>query len=239
MQVLELIAENVMVELAQVSWIRDLDTSLESGDEEIYVEVNRERALQAGISTQAVAATINNALSSRPVSRIKTPEREVDLVMQYREQDRQTLDQLKNLPVFTADAALPISALADFRTVAGPRAITREDRQPRLTISANSSTQGTSMRMTTQLQGIMDGISLPPGYSWTLGRSQRFAQQDMSGAFFALLFAALLIYLVMAALFESFVQPFTIMFSIPFAFIGVGVVLRLMNQPLDTWPTWA
>ena len=233
MQVLELIAENVMVELAQVSWIRDLDTSLESGDEEIYVEVNRERALQAGISTQAVAATINNALSSRPVSRIKTPEREVDLVMQYREQDRQTLDQLKNLPVFTADAALPISALADFRTVAGPRAITREDRQPRLTISANSSTQGTSMRMTTQLQGIMDGISLPPGYSWTLGRSQRFAQQDMSGAFFALLFAALLIYLVMAALFESFVQPFTIMFSIPFAFIGVGVVLRLMNQPLD------
>jgi HAE1 family hydrophobic/amphiphilic exporter-1 len=234
MQVLELIAENVMGELAKVPWVRDLDTSLESGDEEIYVEVNRERALQAGLSSQAVATTINNALSSRPVSRIKTPEREVELVMQYREEDRQTLDQLKNVPVFGPDASLPISALADFRTVAGPRAITREDRQPRLTISANTSTEGTSVQMTNQLQEIMDGMSLPPGYEWTFGRSARFAQQDMSGAYFALLFAALLIYLIMAALFESFVQPFTIMFSIPFAFIGVGVVLRLTNQPLDT-----
>jgi HAE1 family hydrophobic/amphiphilic exporter-1 len=234
MQVLELIAENVMGELAKVPWVRDLDTSLESGDEEIYVEVNRERALQAGLSSQAVATTINNALSSRPVSRIKTPEREVELVMQYREEDRQTLDQLKNVPVFGSDASLPISALADFRTVAGPRAITREDRQPRLTISANTSTEGTSVQMTNQLQEIMDGMSLPPGYEWTFGRSARFAQQDMSGAYFALLFAALLIYLIMAALFESFVQPFTIMFSIPFAFIGVGVVLRLTNQPLDT-----
>ena len=233
MQVLELIADNVMGELAQVPWLRDLDTSLESGDEEVYVEVNRERALQAGLSTQAIAQTVNNALSSRPVSRIKTPQREVDLVMQYREEDRQTLDQLKNLPVFTADTSLPISALADFRTVEGPRAITREDRQPRLTITANTSTQGTSARMTTQLQSILDGVSLPPGYEWTFGRSARFAQQDMAGAGFALLFAALLIYLIMAALFESFVQPFTIMFSIPFAFIGVGIVLRLTNQPLD------
>ena len=233
MQVLELVADTVMADLAAVPWIRDLDTSLESGDEEVYVEVNRERALQAGVSTQAVAFTVNNALSSRPVSRVKTPEREVDLVMQYREEDRQTLDQLKNLPMFTADAALPISALADFRIVQGARAIVRENRRPRLTISANSSTEGTSIRMTQQLETILNQTTLPPGYTWSFGRSARFAQQDMFGAQFALLFAALLIYLIMAALFESFVQPFTIMFSIPFAFIGVGLVLRLTNTSLD------
>ncbi len=231
--VLELVSQRVVAELQAVPWVRDLDTTLESGDEEIRVAVNRDRALQAGLSSQAVAFTVNNALSTRPVSRIKTPDREIDLVMQVRQEDRETLDQLKNMQVFAGDTALPIGSLADFEIQAGPRSIERENRRPKITITANSASQGTSMRMTRQLQQIMDTLTLPAGYEWSFGRWARHAQQDMAGSQFALLFAALLIYLIMAALFESFVQPFTIMFSIPFAFIGVGIVMRLMNQPLD------
>ncbi len=233
MSVLELVSERVIEELQAVPWVRDLDTTLESGDQEIRIEVNRERALQVGLSSQAVAFTVNNALSTRPVSRIKTPDREVDLVMQVQEEDRETLAQLRNMPVFAADTTLPIGSLADFRLEAGPRSIERENRRPKLTITANSASQGTSFRMTGQLERIMNDLSLPAGYEWSFGRWARHAQQDRAGSQFALLFAALLIYLLMAALFESFVQPFTIMFSIPFAFIGVGLVLTLMSQPLD------
>jgi HAE1 family hydrophobic/amphiphilic exporter-1 len=90
-----------------------------------------------------------------------------------------------------------------------------------------------SFRMMGDVQAILSSVQLPPGYEWEFGRWMRFAQQDLAGAGAALGLALLLVYLIMAALFESFIQPLTIMLSIPFAFIGVGIALRLANQPLS------
>ena len=233
MAVLELVAERVVASLEEATWARDVDSSLDSGTDEIHVSVDRERALQSGLSTQAVAFSISNALSSRPIGRIAADDREVDLVVQFREEDRSTLDQLKKMPIMASDARLPIGAMATFKVEQGPRRIERENKRPKLSITANTNTAGASFRMMGQVTEIMNGISLPPGYEWGFGRSWFRAQQDWSGASFALIFALLLIYLIMSALFESFVQPFTIMFSIPFALIGVGIVLKLTNQPLD------
>jgi HAE1 family hydrophobic/amphiphilic exporter-1 len=233
MAVLELVAERVVMALEQTDWARDVDSTLDSGADEIHVSVDRERALQSGLSAQAVAFSISNALSSRPVSRVSAEDREVDLVVQFREEDRATLDQLKKMPIMSSDARLPIGAMAAFQVESGPRGIERENKRPKLSITANTNTQGASFTMMAQVSEIMSGISLPPGYEWGFGRSWGRAQQDWSGATFAFIFSLMLIYLIMAALFESFVQPFTIMFSIPFAFIGVGIVLKLTNQPLD------
>ncbi len=233
MAVLELVAERVVQALEDTSWARDVDSTLDSGTDEIHVSVDRERALQSGLSTQAVAFSISNALSSRPVSRITGDDREVDLVVQFREEERSTLDQLKKMPIMASDARLPIGAMASFELEQGPRRIERENKRSKLSITANTNTAGASFRMTGQVTEIMNGMSLPPGYEWGFGRSWGRAQQDWGSATFAFLFALALIYLIMAALFESFVQPFTIMFAIPFAFIGVGIVLKLTNQPLD------
>ena len=233
MAVLELVAERVVSALEDTSWARDVDSTLDSGTDEIHVSVDRERALASGLSTQAVAFSISSALSSRPISRISADDREVDLVVQFREEDRSTLRQLKKMPIMSSAAALPIGAMADFEIQQGPRRIEREDKRPKLSITANTNTAGASFRMQGQVSQIMNSISLPPGYEWGFGRSWGRAQQDWGSALFAFIFALGLIYLIMAALFESFVQPFTIMFAIPFAFIGVGIVLKLTNQPLD------
>jgi HAE1 family hydrophobic/amphiphilic exporter-1 len=234
MAVLELVAKKVAQGLARLPWVRDVDTSLDSGDEEIHVRPRRDRAVQSGLSSQAVAATVSSALTDRPVSRIKTDEREVDLVVQFRDEDRRTLDQLKTLPVAAAAGHPQIGTLADFTVTSGPRTIERENRRPELDVTANTTRAATSFRMMGQVHGILDSIKLPPGYSWEFGRWTRFAAQDFQGAQYALFLALLLVYLIMAALFESFVQPLTIMLSIPFAFLGVGVALRLVNQPLDS-----
>ncbi len=233
MAVLELVAERVVKALSETSWARDVDSSLDSGTDEIHVSVDRERAGQTGLSTQAVAFSISNALSSRPVSRLSADDREVDLVVQFREEDRETLDQLKKMPIFSSGSSQSIGSMADFEMTQGPSTIERENKLSKLSITANTNTAGASFSMMGQVRGIMNGISLPPGYEWSFGRSFRFAQDDFGSAIFALVFALMLIYLIMAALFESFVQPFTIMFAIPFAFIGVGIGLKLTNQPLD------
>ena len=232
--VLELISSRVVQALSALPMIRDVDTSLESGDEEIHISPQRDRIQQAGLSTQAVAFTVNNALSSRAVSHFKTDDREIDLIMQYREEDRETLDQLKNVPVFASGAAIPLGALADFSYQQGPRAIERENHMAKMTISANAATSSATygaMRAVTQ---IMNGISMPPGYEWSYGRWNRYQQRDQMAGLFAWIFALPLVYMLLAALFESFAQPFTIMFSVPFALLGVGVVMKLAGQPWDT-----
>jgi len=231
--VLELVSQKVEQSLAALPSIRDVDTSLESGDEEIHVRVNPERALQAGLSSQSVALTVSSALSSRALSRFEADDREIDVVMQYREADRETLDQLRNVPLFVEGTAIPLGAMADFELIAGPRSIERENHRAKVTISANTVGPGATFGALRQARQVLDSIAMPPGYEWSFGRWNRFQQQDQRSGLFALLLALPLVYLLMAALFESFAQPFSIMFSVPFAMIGVGVVMKLADQPWD------
>ncbi len=237
-EILRLLANRVAGQLRTLPLIRDVDTSLESGTDEIRVTVDRERTLQAGLSTQMVANTIRNALSSRPVSRFKAADRELDMVMQYRPEDRETLAQLKNLPVFVTGAdgqgaAVPLSTLADMDQAPGPRTIERENRRAKVTVTANTTDPRAAFAAMGMVRGTLDGMSLPPGYEWSFGRWNRRQMADSDSSWFSLLFALLLVYMLMAALFESFTQPFTIMFAVPFAFIGVGVVMTLFGQPRD------
>jgi HAE1 family hydrophobic/amphiphilic exporter-1 len=230
MQILELLTSQVASELESLPMLEEVDSSLESGDEEIHLSVDRERAMQVGLSSQAVAQTVSTALSGRALTYVKTEDREVGLVMQYREQDRATLEQLQKLPIYVDGAPLPIGSLTSFSMEPGARTIERENRRSKITVSANAAGETPGFALMRPVSSVLGSMSLPPGYEWTFDRRVQEAQEDASGASFALILAAVLIYMIMASLFESFVQPFTIMFSIPFAFIGVGVVMTLAGQ---------
>lgn len=232
--VLELIAGRVTAALQAVPSIRDVDSSLESGDQEIWVRVQPERVQQAGLSSSSVASTVANALSGRSVSRFQTGDREVDLVVRFRQEDRETLDNLKQVPVFASGTALPLEAMADFDFVSGPRSIERENHLAKVSVSANTADPRASFAAMSAVTRLMQQMPLPPGYEWSYGRWTRRLQEDQQSGLFALLFALPLVYMLMAALFESFAQPFTIMFSIPFALLGVGVAMKLANQPWET-----
>ncbi|MCP4664406.1 MAG: efflux RND transporter permease subunit [bacterium] len=231
LEILERLSQGVLARLESIPMLRDVDSSLESGDEEIHVEVDRERALQAGLSSQGVARSISSALSSRAVSYFKTEDREIDLVVQYREQDRRTLDQLKKLPVSVGGAALPISSLAHFEIESGPRTIERENRRAKIEITADTVGNASTFALMRPLQSALGSLNFPVGYEWNTTGGAREAEQETAEALFTLLFALLLIYMIMASLFEHFAQPLTIMFAVPFAFIGVGVIMKLAEQP--------
>ena len=231
--VLRLLSQRLTNQLDQIPMFQDVDTSLESGDEEIHVGPAGDRLVQAGLSSQAVAFTVSNTLSSRAVSHFQTGDREVDIVIQYREDERETLDQLKNVPVFTSGGPVPLGALADFDRVAGPQSIQRENNRSKVSITANVARPEMSWAAMGMVGRMMGEFPMPPGYEWSFGRWNRFQQQSLVEANFALLFALLMVYMLMASLFESFMQPLTIMFSVPFALLGVGVVMKLANQPLE------
>jgi HAE1 family hydrophobic/amphiphilic exporter-1 len=231
MEILEPLSKRVVAGLGAVPGLKDVDSSLESGDEEIHILPDRERTLQAGMSSQTVGMSISSALSSRPITYFEVGDRELDVVVQHRESDRRTLDQLKTLPLRSSESQLPIGAVADFDTAPGARSIQRSDRRSTVTITADVATGTPSFMAERMAQQAVEEMNLPAGYELKEGDDWRSSSQDSSDAVFMLLFAIVLVYMVMAALFESFAQPFTIMLSVPFAFIGVGIVMKLAGQP--------
>jgi HAE1 family hydrophobic/amphiphilic exporter-1 len=229
---LRVYGEEIRELIKDIEGIKDIQTSWELGDEEIQVTVDRERVERYGLSAEQVARTIASSLSSRATSKFKTSDKEVDILVQLKEEDRVNLQQLQNMPMAAtpvvatngatngASEMVKLGTLARFRVQKGPQAIQREDRETTVTIVAN--TDRSSLWMVNEdIAGRMAQVQLPPGYSWDLGRNWMLMQQSAMEGQFSILLAIILIYIVMAALFESFVHPFTILFSIPFAVIGV------------------
>jgi HAE1 family hydrophobic/amphiphilic exporter-1 len=237
---LRVYGEEIRELLKDIEGIKDIDTSWERGDEEIQVTVDRERIERYGLTAEQVARTIAASLSSRATSKFKTSDKEVDILVQLREEDRVNLQQLQNMSVRATAATatngasemLKLGTVAKFRVQKGPEAIQREDRESTVTIFAN--TDRSSLWMVNQdISGRMAEVQLPPGFSWDLGRNWMLMQQSAMEGQFSILLAIILVYIVMAALFESFVHPFTILFSIPFAIVGVILLFWATNTTLS------
>ena len=234
--VLELLAREVASGFAQIPGLRDVDLSLESGDDEVVVEVGRQRALQLGVSSEAVARTVESALSTRAPITLDADDREIDVVVRYRDSESQSLSQLRNVPVhLEGDDTLPLEALAALDVRPGPRSIERENRRSKISVVANTTSPVMARRAMFAVSGMLSSMAKPPGYTWSFGRWDRMRAQDEAGSDFALIFALVLVYMLMASLFESFTHPLSIMLSIPFAFIGVGLVMKLAGQPRDNF----
>ncbi len=237
-EVLAILAEDIRLRMDDIEGIHDVETSLESGTEEIRVSVRRDRAQQYGLSPQEIAMTVATALGARGNSKFKTPDGEIDIALQLREEDRATLDQLKTLS-FENNRGTMISfaSLADFELTKGPQSIERQDRMSTVTVFANTEASEVQ-QVGYEMRDRMDAIPLPQGYSWQMDRRFRYMASEEGETNFTMIFAALLIYLIMASLFESYVHPFTIMFSISFAFIGVALGLYTFGIALDSNATY-
>ena len=237
-QVLAMLAEDIRLRLQGIPGVMQIETSLESGNEEIRVTVNRERAQRYGLSPQEVATTIAASLGARGSAKFKTPNGEIDIAVQLREEDRTTLDQLKNSEFETQSGGMvTFASLADFDLQKGRNTIQRQERMSTVTIFANTENEA-RFRVGQLMQNRMEEIPLPNGYSWQMDRSFRWLSQEQGQDYFTMIFAAILIYIIMASLFESYIHPFTIMFSIGFAFIGVALGLYITGIAMDSNGTY-
>ncbi len=232
--VLVTFAEEIRTLLSEVPGIKDVDTSMERGDEEVQISVDRTRAQKYGLSTRQVAMTVSSALSSRANSKFKTRDQEIDILVQLAEEDRVNIQQLQNMTVANTEADMvQLGSVADLKLRKGPEAIVREDRQGTVTVFANTGQSGL-WSISRKISKIMEDVQLPPGYSWSMGRNWRMMRQGESESMFAIVLAIILIYIVMASLFESFIHPLTIMLSVPFALIGVWFLFWATGTNLTT-----
>ena len=191
--------------------------------------VDRERARQVGLNTEVIAGTVATAMRGTPLRKLRGPEGEVDVRLAFRDSDRQSIETLAQLPLYTASGQrITLGSVASFSVQNGPRRIERVDRTTAAVITANL--DGTTMDdIKPRIEALMKQFDLPSGYSWKFGRG--FDEADDTQAIMGqnMLLGVVLIVFVMAALFESTLLPLSIISSLVFSIVGVFWFFLITN----------
>jgi len=207
--------------LDKVDGLVDVRSEAETGDEEVHVVVDRDRARQLGISPREVANVVSAAMRGINLRPFQGESGEIPVRIEFQESDRQTMEHLRNLPLFTGeDEPVSLASLADLRMRRGPRSIRRENRTTSLGVTANL--DGMTMgEARSKIGQVLGQYNFPAGYTWNYGERFDYEQEAFSTMMINLLLALALIYFVMAALFESLIFPAAIWTQIIFAIVGV------------------
>lgn len=209
----------------EVPGLVNLDNSLQAGDEEIRVRIDRQAAERQGLTSAAVAQAVSTALRGRVATRFRTADRETDVLVQLREEDRVSIQQLAQLAVeLPGGGTTQLATVAELQVVGGPQDIRREERRTSVSVFGEVAPEANREEVQGTVQGVMSSVELPPGYRWDMGRGFQEEQEQFGEMIFATGLALILVYLLLAALFESLLLPLIIYFSIFFALPGLGLV---------------
>ena len=233
-RLLAILADNIKNVISTIPELSNIETSLESGKDEIIVTTNRERVKRNALSSQRIAYGLSGLLGSRELGKFKIEDSEVGINVQLKKEDRERLEQLKNLEFEnTEKEAVLIDTLVDFEQKRGPKQIWRKNRKTIVQVTAQYKKKGLK-RIKESIVKKMQGIDLPAGYVWSLGDEFKSYEREESESRFGLILAVILIYIIMASLFESYLNPLVILITIPFAFTGVAIVFYLADLPLGS-----
>ncbi|MFQ5637249.1 MAG: efflux RND transporter permease subunit [bacterium] len=227
------LAQEVERRLRSIEEIISIETDREKGNDEIHLVINREQAKKYGIAPNAISGTVQYALRGFPLPKYQTEQKEIDVRIQLREEDRRNLSQLKNLTFFTSSGKeIPLDAVASFEVKKGMGEIKRENGKTFLMVKANS-TKDNLGALFGKVDQAMHGFQMPYGYTWTKGQNFQRIQESDSNFMFAVTLSITFVFLLMGFLFESFVLPLSVILSIPFSFLGAFWIMYLTGTPID------
>ncbi|MBT8078716.1 MAG: efflux RND transporter permease subunit, partial [Gammaproteobacteria bacterium] len=214
---------DVVRTLESIEELEDVQTDAELGEREVRVSIDRVRAAGVGLSSEQVAASIAVAMRGQNLREFRGETGEIEVRLAFRASDRQTIEQLADLPLYTPEGRrVTLGTIANFETGYAPDTIRRSDRQTAVIISANMTEDHTLDSVKPKVEALMDEFEFPPGYTWKFGRG--FDRNDETQQMMAqnIMLGVACIFLVMAALFESLLFPFAIILgSIAFSIMGV------------------
>jgi len=153
------------------------DLAVEIGNKEVRVIIDRTRAANVGLTTQAIAQSVSIAMRGENLREFRDQNGEIAVRLAFRDNDKQSVEQLANLPLYTPDGRrITLGTVASLHVGRAPDTIRRTDRQTAVILSANLEEDVTADDVRPRVNSMMEQIELPAGYSWKEGRG--FEQQD-------------------------------------------------------------
>jgi hydrophobic/amphiphilic exporter-1 (mainly G- bacteria), HAE1 family len=224
----------VVRRLREVPGLDSPRTTAKAGEHEVQVIVDRDRAARLGISPQAVAQTVAVAMRGDPLKEFRADDREIQMRLAFRADNRQTLEDLAATPLYLPDGTRStLGAVATLRIDQTARTIERVDRLTSVVIEGMVAEESSLDEVKKGVDAVMEQFPLPPGVGWQYGRSVEDSDDTARTMQTNMLLAVALIFLVMASLFESLLYPVSIITSIVFAIVGVFWGLAITRTPMS------
>jgi len=231
---LEEIAYRIIEEIQGIRGIYEPDTTLVKGKPELLLRVDREKATRFGLSVGQIASTVQTAFQGKIATRFHTGGEEINVRVRLKEKDRKTFKDVENLNIPTMRGVnIPLGEVGKFAFAYGPIRLTRENQKRTISVTANLSGRDLSGTINEIKNKINQVITLPEGYFIEYSGEAQQMQETFRDLGLIFLLSLLLIYMVMAAEFESLIHPFTIMFTVPFAVIGVIFAILLAGKKIS------
>ncbi|MBT0665361.1 efflux RND transporter permease subunit [Geobacter pelophilus] len=238
LQVLKQLGQRLKEELYKVPGIVDLAVTLEHDIPEYRLRVDREKALSAGVTTNDIVGTLSRLVGGEAISTYEDEDGDaVDVRVRLPEALRRNPGQVADLKVSLPDSGgatklVPLASLVTTRVATSPTEINRRDLARQVTVSANLDKLpiGTAVK---HVEAAAKRINMPPGYSVNLSGEAEDMAESFGYMGESLLLAVIFVFLILAAQFESFFEPFAIMLSLPLSIVGMAGMLKITGDTVN------
>ena len=225
------LAREVEERLAAVEGLAGVESSLAPGRPEIEVVVDRAAAAGFGLAIDAIGSQLESLLSGKGAGRLRQGGEAADIVIR---RPQVTPEQLGGLRLEAPDGRrVRLDQVAGLRSGTTPREILRRNQRRVVTVSARLDGEEPFDRVAGRVTETLGQVSWPPEHGFVLAGEEKLRRDSFRNLAFALLLAVVLVYMVMAAQFESLVHPFVILLTIPLAGVGAAALLMALGLPLN------
>jgi len=223
------VAELIAERLTEVAGLGNVRIGTQRGQPQIQIEIDRAACARYGIEPRTVAGVIDRAMRGDPATEFIDFDRRIDIVVRYPESMRYSRQTLMGIRV----EGVPITELVEIREVVVPSEVRREDQARVIPVYADV-VEGGLDRAITAIQASLSSLEPSSDVRWEVGGENEEMRRSFRDLAFAFGLALILVYMILAAQFESFVHPFTILMSVPLALVGAVLALLLTGQGLNT-----
>lgn len=228
-------ANRILELLKKVPGSVDAELSTDSGSPEVQVNIDRDKMASLGLNLASVGKTMQTAFSGNTDGKFRAGEYEYDINIRFGDANRQSIDDVRNL-MFTNPQGqqVRLSQFADVKMGSGPSLLERRDKAPSVKVKSKVVGRPVGDVANEWADQFMNNEKTKPaGVTYIWSGDMENQTEGFGTLGIALLAAIVLVYLVMVSLYDSFVYPFVVLFSIPLALIGVMVILALTGNSLN------
>jgi HAE1 family hydrophobic/amphiphilic exporter-1 len=229
------LTEKVKKEMAEVPGCVEIAASVESGNPEVKVEVNRQRMADFGLAMAQVGLTLQTAFNGNTDAKYRDGDYEYPIRIALDAFDRRSVDDIRNLSfVNPLGSTVYLKQFADVRQGSAPTRLERRDRTTSVLVTAQviGRPNGTVGR---EIKARLDVLPLPPSTQIKYGGDLKRQSQGIGTLGFALWTSLLLVYLIMVALYDNWIYPLVVLVSIPLSVIGALLAMALAGQNLTVF----
>ncbi len=223
-----------MALVADIPGLVDLNIDWERGAPEYQIKIDRDKAGRLGLTADDIGSVLQTMIrGTQELTKFREAGQEYDITVRARAADRNWIDTVRQIELITHDGdSVPLAEVADIVSTVGPSRISRDDRQRTVTLAGGATGRPLS-EIAQDVRERLENYNWPAGYQYELGGGEEERRESFGGIFIALGLGIILIYMILAAQFESFFHPFTIMLAIPLEVIGVLGALFITGVPIS------